>query len=358
MKNTNKVSKMPVFGFAVIAAIVLSAALLLTGCIWNLLDDDDDGDGTTFTSVNAFREWLGKQPENTPETSYRVKLNIKELDKFDLGNALGSNKYVYIDFSGSTFTTIPANAFAYPTIGNYRPTLTGIIIPDSVTSIGSYGLGGCTSLTTLTIPNSVTTIGEGAFESCTSLISITLPNSVTSMGVSAFRNCTSLTSAAIPNSVTSIRYSTFESCTSLKSVTIPDSVTEIEGSAFEKCSSLTSVTIPNNVTGIGTRAFENCTSLTSVNIPNSVTSIETRAFQSCASLTSVTIGNGVTSIGVYAFSGCSSLTSVTFKGTIAADNFNYYGDFPGDLRDKYLDAEDGGPGTYTRDSGGNTWTKQ
>jgi hypothetical protein len=334
MKKINKVQGLVKSRLAVIAAVALTLALTACDILQNNVED---GDRTAFTSVKAFGEWLEKQPENTPETSYRVKLNIKELDKFDLSNALGSNKYVYIDFSGSTFTTIPDNTFAYPTIGDYRPTLTGIIIPDSVTSIGSYGLGGCTSLNTLTIPNSVTSIGMGAFESCTSLKSITLPNSVTSMGVSAFKNCTSLTSAAIPNGVTSIRYGTFSGCTSLKSVTIPDSVTEIEGRAFENCTSLTGVTIPNNVTSIRINAFENCTSLTSVTIPSSVTDID----------------QGV-------FGGCNSLTSVTFEGTITQDNFHYWSPFPGDLREKYLDAEDGGPGTYTRDSGGytGTWTKQ
>ena len=47
---------------------------------------------------------------------------------------------------------------------------------------------------------------------------ITIPNSVTSIGKFAFGNCTSLTSVTIPNSVTSIRESAFEDCTRLKDV--------------------------------------------------------------------------------------------------------------------------------------------
>jgi len=57
-----------------------------------------------------------------------------------------------------------------------------------------------------------------------------------------------------------------------------------------------------------------------------------------------------------AFKDCSNLISVTFQGTIPSKNFDNY-TFPGDLRAKYL-AKDGGPGTYTRLAGGETWKKQ
>jgi len=116
------------------------------------------------------------------------------------------------------------------------------------------------------------------------------------------------------------------------------------------------------VTAIGSNAFYDCSELTSVNIPNSVISIGEYAFFHCSNLTSVTIGSGVTSIGKEAFGWCANLTSVTFNSTISSANFDstvfgvsggtYY---IGDLRDKYLA---GGAGTYTRTSGGTTWTKQ
>ena len=63
------------------------------------------------------------------------------------------------------------------------------IIPNSVTSIGSWAFYGCTSRTSVIIPNSVTSIGDWAFQYCSSLTSVTIPNSVTSIGNSAFRNC-------------------------------------------------------------------------------------------------------------------------------------------------------------------------
>ena len=66
------------------------------------------------------------------------------------------------------------------------------IIPDSVTSIGSYAFEYCTRLTSITIPSSVTILGDRAFSDCSSLTSVVIPDSVTTIGEKAFYNCTSL----------------------------------------------------------------------------------------------------------------------------------------------------------------------
>ena len=184
------------------------------------------------------------------------------------------------------------------------------IIPNSVTSIGSYAFSGCSSLTSVTIGNSVTSIGDYAFWGCTGLTSVTIPNSVTSIGNSAFLYCSGLTSITIPNSVTNIGGGTFYGCSGLTSIEIPGSVTTIGGEAFSGCTGLTSITIPNSVTSIGEWAFYGCTGLTSVTIGNSVTSIGDCAFKGCTGLTSITIPNSVTSIVGYAFSGCIGLKEV------------------------------------------------
>ena len=236
--------------------------------------------------------------------------------------------------------------------------LTGITIPDSVTSIGVSAFNGCSGLTGITIPNSVTSIGSSTFSSCSGLTSITLeqgnavyhsagnciietasgtliagyensviPNdgSVTSIGDYAFSGCSGLTSITIPDSVTSIGESAFEDFHGLTSIIIPDSVTSIGDRAFSGCRGLTSITIPDSVTSIGDGVFSSCSGLTSITIPNSVTSIGEYAFSGCSGLTSITIPNSVTSIGEWAFSGCSSLESITipFVGSGGSSNTHF-----------------------------------
>ena len=68
------------------------------------------------------------------------------------------------------------------------------------------------------IPEGVTSIGSFAFQNCTSLTSIEIPEGVTSIQWAAFSGCTGLTSVVIPDSVTSIKSSTFSGCTSLKTI--------------------------------------------------------------------------------------------------------------------------------------------
>ena len=244
-----------------------------------------------------------------------------------------------------------------------------------VTGISYGAFADNQNITIVTIPNSVKKIENDAFWDCTSLIAINVDVQNTTYsstdGVLYNKNKTILLkypdgkqgAFTIPNNVTSISDLAFLR-SSLTSIIIPDSVTNMGSGTFCGCKKLARVTIGNGVTSIdgigagggGYGAFLGCTSLTSVTIPNSVKSIGFAAFEACTSLTSITIPNSVTSIEQSAFTGCTNLTSITFQGTISSKDFDD-DTFDGDLRAKYL-ARDGGPGTYRRLAGGNTWRKQ
>ncbi len=276
-----------------------------------------------------------------------------------------------------SFNDTPVISIGDRAFYNYYTWLTGITIPDSVTSIGEGAFYNCSRLTSVTIGNSVTSIGDWAFSGCSGLTSITIPDSMTSIGEDAFYDCSGLTTvnwnATSYTTAGSFNYPIFSDCTNLTTVNIGDnvtiipayvfdgraltsitveqgnltyhsagncliesatktlilgcktsiiptdgSVTSIGEGAFAYCSGLTSITIPDSVTSIGESAFSGCSGLASITIPDSVTSIGERAFYDCSSLTSVTIGNSVTSIGEGAFAYCSGLTSITIPDRVTS----------------------------------------
>ncbi len=201
--------------------------------------------------------------------------------------------------------------------------LTGITIPNSVTTICDYAFFQCSSLISITIPQSVTSIGEGAFCGCSSeleTIAVDANNAsyksennclITKDGKNLILGCKN---SIIPSSVTTIGYGAFDGCSSLTSIVIPKDVISIGNAAFYHCSGLTSITLPNGVTSIGESAFCGCSRLTNIAIPKGVTVIDRNLFWECHSLTSVTIPNSVTEIKSDAFYDCGGLTDIYFDG--------------------------------------------
>ena len=222
---------------------------------------------------------------------------------------------------------------------------------------------GCRSLTSLVIPDSVSCIGSGAFWGCTSLSNIVIPDSVVNLNgnpfcwwdgelkclspyfiydnkvlfdkdkskIIAFRD-KDTTSYVIPDGVNSIGYCAFSGCKSLTSLVIPNSVTSIGDSAFWGCTSLTSLVIPDGVTSIGKSAFSGCEYLSSLVIPDSVTSIGDMAFCGCSSLTSLVIPDSVSCIGFGAFENCKSLRSIVIPESVVNLNGNPFCRWDGELK--------------------------
>ena len=161
--------KKQVFVYGLLAVMF---ALAFTAC-------SGGGGGKSLNSATELKEYLDKQPANTPDQPIKVAMKVNDMMIKDIGEVIkNAGKYVSLDLSGSPLTGI----YGFEDC----ETLVGITIPDSVTSIGSEAFKRCFNLTSITIPSSVTYIGSEAFRHCLSLTSITIPDSVTRLDFAVF----------------------------------------------------------------------------------------------------------------------------------------------------------------------------
>ena len=277
-------------------------------------------------SACSFRLFIGEKPNITPVMNEDLSTETTEeelkeafVDEWGVKYSKDGRKLLEApgELSGVYSVNEGTRIICDSAFGNCD-SLSEIVIPSSVTSIGDSAFYGCYSLSEIVIPSSVTSIGDGAFSSCDSLSEIVIPSSVANVGYGAFSFCSSLSEIVIPSSVTSIGKGVFSGCSSLSEIVIPSSVTSIGDSAFSGCDSLSEIVIPSSVTSIGKGVFCGCRSLFEIVIPSSVTSIGDSAFSGCDSLSEIVIPSSVTSIGDHAFFGCRSLFEIVIPSSVTS----------------------------------------
>ena len=328
-------------------------------------------------SACSFRLFIGEKPNITPVMNEDLSTETTEEEL----------KEAFVDEWGVKYSKDGRKLLAAPGVLNgaysvkegtriicdrafdWCCSLSNIVIPDSVASIGKEAFMYCVLLKSISIPKSVICLNGNPFvdwdgkleclspdfiyeddvlfnENKSKIISFrnknielyAIPDSVISIGDSAFSGCRSLSSIVIPNSVNSIGDSAFSGCRSLSCIVIPDSVTNIGEGAFSGCRSLSSIVIPNSVTCIEKGAFYYCSSLSSIVIPDSVTSISDTTFYGCHSLSSIVIPTSVASIGKCAFANCHSLSEIVIPSSVTSigERAFYKCKFPDNLKQELI----------------------
>ena len=134
----------------------------------------------------------------TQAQEFTYATNSPDTNTATLTGYTGTNTEISLpsNINGLTVTAIGDSAFSYTR-------LTGVAIPDSVTSIGNSSFSCCFDLQSIVIPDSVTDIGDRAFFS-DNLTNVVLGANLTQIDDNANSWCCYLQSIVIPNSVTSI----------------------------------------------------------------------------------------------------------------------------------------------------------
>lgn len=192
-----------------------------------------------------------------------------------------------------------------------------VVIPEKVNGFTVTGIAESafedSSISSVVIPNTITSLGKYAFDNCTDLTEVVVPASVTEIGDYAFRGCTALKSVELNANVNEIPFSSFQNCTALEKITVSDSITSIAAYAFLNCTALKSFRF-DNIEAFSTGSFESA-GLTEVIISDKVNNLPMQVFKNCSNLTRVQIGRNVNSIAFNAFRGVNDYSVEVWYGT-------------------------------------------
>ena len=166
---------------------------------------------------------------------------------------------------------------------HYCAMLTNISMPAGLKTIERGLFEGCASLREISLPEGLTAIHDGAFEQ-SGIAQIVLPDSVTEIGSSAFAECKELQRFTVPDGIRTLPYGVFKFCSQLKCVSLPAGLTKIDERAFQGCAELTEIQLPSTLEEIGYATFFGCQKLREVILPDSIRKIDDTAFLNCGQL--------------------------------------------------------------------------
>ena len=117
-----------------------------------------------------------------------------------------------------------------------------ILLPEGITSIGSFCFNDCNALKELTIPSAVTAVSEGAFYKCDTLEELVFPAALTTLSGYAIPYCGNLKTVDLSRtSITRIEGATFAACPALEEVWLPETLETVHQAAFNGCTAVTAL---------------------------------------------------------------------------------------------------------------------
>ncbi len=171
----------------------------------------------------------------------------------------------------------------------------------NIKGIESLSFAGCSGIESIEFEDGIESVGVSAFYKCEDLCSVIIPASLTDIGSHCFAGCTNLKNIVVSEEN--------------KKYTAEDGV--LYSKKFKKIISAPAVsgdyTIKKGVETVGTGAFDSNTLLTGITFPSTIRKVEESAFYNCLNLTKADLKK-TEYIGRESFAG-SGLTEVTIPAT-------------------------------------------
>jgi hypothetical protein len=134
--------------------------------------------------------------------------------------------------------------------------LTSLAFPNSLQVIEKGAFSGCLNLKTIEFNEGLLEIGDrstssiypGVFSNCIHLQSVLLPTTLTLLGTDSFSHCASLTTISLGKLINTVFQNTFYNCTKLQSLRIEsEKFLQFSSNCFAYCSSLEVIEFPNDI---------------------------------------------------------------------------------------------------------------
>ncbi|MGN0189232.1 MAG: leucine-rich repeat protein, partial [Candidatus Cryptobacteroides sp.] len=269
----------------------------------------------------------GEESLRIPTEAFAGKYSLTSIVLPDRLLSIGYNAFCNTNLTGSLIIPEGVELLEECCFAGCKSLTGQLYLPSTLKYIGTMtdkyeGNGvfyGCGFVCQLNLPDCLETICSGAFSNCRNIYGeIHIPETVQAIGYRAFAFMDNVTgSLKIPQNVTIIAEDCFNSSGFNGVLILHDGIVNIECSAFASTKLKGELHLPKNIEVINNDAFSGCDFSGSLVIPGSVSYIGSRAFQNNSRLTgTVVIPEGVLSIGSRAFANCSMLEGVIFPESL------------------------------------------
>ncbi len=260
------------------------------------------------TNGSIYTEW---KDDEIPFDCFSGKKTLTSIVFPDVLKSIGRDAFADSGLKHSLY--IPEGVVEIGNGAFARCDFTGVLtLPSTLKTIGGGAFRECCFICPLNLPDGIEEIGSECFQDCRNLYGkLILPSHLNKMGSSAFRGCTGFKGdLVIPKSLTVIPWLAFYACGLGGRLQLHDGITTIDSSAFGNNSFIGELELPKSLTELGGANFHGNNFSGRLKIPKGLTNFSFEAFAYNTFAGEVEIPEGVTYIEMKAFAESKNLQKV------------------------------------------------